>query len=546
MRRLLASLLLAGGLLAAPAEDLPGRSTGQGAASAPAAGKPAQPARPETRPSAPAPAEKPEAPRGRRDKAGRIAAINRRLYRLLEAGKHAECQPLLKQILQIDPSNSVAWYNLACCHSRVGEKDKAVESLDKAVEHGYSGFRHLERDPDLDAIRDTPGYKRLIARKDEVQRRRAAKIRDELRRRFGEGYLHEIDHDRRLVFATNVDRQTLDEMKQRLSAYASAQWKDLFTYPFEQYLTIVIPRSSDWPTHPSVGGFYARGAHVLYARTVGMTLIHEFTHALHGADQDGLGQEHPIWITEGLAALFESSKLVAGHVVPQPNRRLNILQEIVKRKRTLPFQELVKYSHAEFMKKTTTAYAQSGYMMTYLQRKGLLKKWYDAYTDGYERDRSGAKAMEKVLGKKLAEIEEDWKQWVGKLETPILWLPAKHAYIGIQLRAAVDGVRIMRVVPGSGADQAGLKADDVILRIDDERVIDPGRLMSIVYEHGVGDRIEVRYRRDGEYRTATVTLGAMPERMAPPAPPPKAPRRPATSPKPASRPATSPARKKAA
>jgi len=55
---------------------------------------------------------------------------------------------------------------------------------------------------------------------------------------------------------------------------------------------------------------------------MGSILTHEFTHALHFADQEGRGQEHPIWIAEGLATLFESSKLLGGHAVPQANYRL--------------------------------------------------------------------------------------------------------------------------------------------------------------------------------------------------------------------------------
>jgi len=534
MRRSLVVGVLVGGVLASQAPALPERpSSRPGSTSAPAVGKGEKR---RGKPARPAPGKTGRRLRERREKTRKIAALNRKLTRLFQQGKYAECEPLLRQVLRIDPKNHVAWYNLACYHSRVGEKGKAIESLEKAVELGYSEFRHLERDPDLAAIRGAPGYKRLIARKAEIQRQRAAKIRQMLRAKFGEGYLHEIDHDRKLVFATNVDRHTLADMKQRLTAYATAQQRHLFTYPFEQYLTIVIPRSSDWPTSPAVGGFYNRGAHVLYAQTVGLTLLHEFTHALHGADQEGLGQHHPIWITEGLATLFESSKVVAGRAVPQPNRRLIILRRIVQRGRHIPFKDFVRFSHAKFMGSAATAYCQSRYMLAYLHRKGVLKKWYDAYTEGYGDDRTGAEAMEKVLGKKLREIEKDWKAWVLTLEPPVLRLPARHAYLGIQLRPGVDGVRVVRVVPGSGADKAGLKADDVIIQIDGERVIDPGQLMTVVYRHEVGDKLKVRYRRGTTYRTATVTLGAMPDHVRPPAPP----RRPRT------RPATKPARKKAA
>ncbi len=534
MRRVAALLFLIAAVPVCPVRSAPRKPQVPPAATL-VGKKPGKPDRPDTRPARPHRDDKNEQLRRRREKARKIAEINRRVFRLFAAEKYAECRPLLERVLEIDPHNNIAWYNLACVHSRAGRKEEAIESLNTAVGHGYSAFRHLQRDPDLEAIRKTSGYKKLVARKDEIQRQRAAKIRDHLREQFGKGYLYEIDHDRKLVFATNVDRRTLVEMKQRLTAYAAAQWKGLFTNRFERYLTIVIPKSSDWKWDGR-GGFYSRGPHVLYARTVGLTLVHEFTHALHAADQEAFGQLHPIWITEGLATLFESSRVVAGRAAPQPNRRLNMLQSILRRRRTIPFGEFVGYSHRKFMTEAMTSYAQCRYMMMYLHGKGLLREWYDAYVDGYDGDRSGAAALEKVFGQKLGEIEADWKKWVMKLKAPVLRLPPRHAYIGIQLRPGVDGVRVVRVVPGSGADKAGLRADDVIIRIDGERTVDPERLLAIVYRHEVGDKVKVRYRRDGEYSQVAVTLGAMPASKRAPEP-----RR-----RPEPKPATKPARKKAA
>ena len=319
MGRLLISLLVFAAALARPAW--------------PAPKNPADLTKPPT--ARPKSADPPRRGRSRRDTARRIARINRQLTALFEQKKYEQCEALLKEALKLDPDNGITWYNLACVHSRTGRKDRAVEALDTAVAHGYSGFRHMERDPDLDAIRKMPGYRKIIARRDEIHRERAEKIRDRLRKEFGEGYLVGVDHERKLVFATNVDRHTLDEMKQRLTTYATAQWADLFTHGFERYHTVVVPRSSDWPSE-RMGGFYARQTHTLYARNVGMTLVHEFTHALHAADQDGFGQHHPIWVTEGLATLFETSRVADGHAMPRVNRRLNLLQHLVRRKRTAP------------------------------------------------------------------------------------------------------------------------------------------------------------------------------------------------------------------
>ncbi|WP_128377447.1 S1C family serine protease [Streptomyces cavernae] len=63
------------------------------------------------------------------------------------------------------------------------------------------------------------------------------------------------------------------------------------------------------------------------------------------------------------------------------------------------------------------------------------------------------------------------------------------------------------VTPGGPADKAGLKAGDVITKLD-KRVIDSGpTLIGEIWTHQPGDKVKLTYTRDGETRTAEVTLG---------------------------------------
>jgi len=473
-------------------------------------------------------------------RARRVLKYHRRTIDLARAGKYAECRPILRKILDLDPSDSTAWYNMACVHSRLHEPRRAIACLTKALEHGYSDFRHMGRDPDMEPLRDLPGYKALLARKDQIQRERAEKIHAELRERFGEGYICEIDHASKLVFATNIDRQMLTELRDYLVAYATAQWNDLFTYRFEQYVTVVVPAAGDNKRLRArgVGGYYHHGRRMLIARQIGMVMTHEFTHALHHADMDGMGQRHPIWITEGLATLFESSRLVGGHVAPQPNHRLTYLKRLAARGKALPWKKLFGLSHRDFMRSAAVGYSQARGIMLYLHEKRLLRKWYDAYTEGYEDDKTGAAAMEKVFGKPLGEVEADWKRWVRELKGPPLRLKADSACIGVRTRGQVDGLRIVGIVARSGAAKAALAVGDVIVGVDGERMTDSAALLRRVAACEVGDELRIRFRRDGEYRTVTVTLGKVPAdlfRRRRPAP--KTRPRPKAAPRPRSRPA---------
>jgi len=46
-------------------------------------------------------------------------------------------------------------------YSQMGKKDKAIEYLEMAFEHGYRDFYHVSTDDDVDAIRDMPEFKKI-------------------------------------------------------------------------------------------------------------------------------------------------------------------------------------------------------------------------------------------------------------------------------------------------------------------------------------------------------------------------------------------------
>ena len=56
------------------------------------------------------------------------------------------------------------FYDAACLYSRMKNKDKALEYLEKCLEMGYNRFSHIRIDHDMDFIRDTPEFKALITK----------------------------------------------------------------------------------------------------------------------------------------------------------------------------------------------------------------------------------------------------------------------------------------------------------------------------------------------------------------------------------------------
>lgn len=462
--------------------------------------------------SSPAASNTPASTSSPAELAKKLVALHERSVRQFGAGEIEKAKATLQEILALDQSDEMAWYNLACADCRLGDKTAALRDLNSACDHLYADFRFMQHDDDLAGLRDLPGYKTLLARNEKVQQLRASSLEEQLKKELGDKCIYEIDHKDKFVFGTTVDKPTLDDVKARLQKEATALWADLFSNKLEQYVTVAVPSPDYRSNNPMLagGGFYDHAAKMLVVRQVGMVLQHEFAHALHDADQDALGQRHPIWIIEGFSTFCEVARFDDGHVTPLPSHRLNMLQMMQARKRLIPWADFFKLEQPEYMKKADVSYPQSRYILIYLFDKGLLTKWYKTYTQDYKKDPTGAAALAKVFDKPIDEIEADWQKWVAQQKPPLVALPANHAYMGVATSMSTDGLTIQQIVRGSGADKAGLKPGDTITSIDNERVMEPEALLNIVDAHQVGDKLEVGYRRDGKYQSATVTLAAMP------------------------------------
>ena len=68
------------------------------------------------------------------------------------------------------------------------------------------------------------------------------------------------------------------------------------------------------------------------------------------------------------------------------------------------------------------------------------------------------------------------------------------------------GVYVYSVNDGSGADKAGLKAGDRIVKIDNQEVDSYATLSKIIDSHSVGDSVKLTYSRNGEQKQVSVKL----------------------------------------
>jgi putative serine protease PepD len=86
----------------------------------------------------------------------------------------------------------------------------------------------------------------------------------------------------------------------------------------------------------------------------------------------------------------------------------------------------------------------------------------------------------------------------------------KHAYLGVGITTASNGVKLSEVRPGTPAANAGLQAGDVITAVGGRQVHDPTALSTAIDAKKPGDRVTLTYTRNGQTHTATVTLAERP------------------------------------
>ncbi|TDQ03308.1 MULTISPECIES: S1C family serine protease [unclassified Leifsonia] len=94
---------------------------------------------------------------------------------------------------------------------------------------------------------------------------------------------------------------------------------------------------------------------------------------------------------------------------------------------------------------------------------------------------------------------------------------ATHGLLGASVadastdsKATTVGALIKSVTSGGAAAGAGLKAGDIVVNLDDTPITDATDLTAQVRAQAAGSKVDVTYIRDGQTKTATVTLGSLP------------------------------------
>ncbi len=333
------------------------------------------------------------------------------------------------------------------------------------------------------------------------------------KQKLGPAYETAVDVRHHLVYVSALDAGTFRQVRGTLARYADAQRGLLFPEPPPWNVVVVLPTLSDYrrpgpPEH--AGGYYQPATRTLTSLSVSDVLIHEFTHALHHADQVRRGQRHPIWIAEGLATFFQGAWTQSGILAPQALPDLATLQGAIKEGSVPSLGDLCAITPTAFQKRAETAYPYVRYVMLWLYRQGKLRAFYEAYTGRYAADTTGRAALESLLGKPLAEIDAAWRAWLADLEPP--WTPAHPvvAHLGVRMRPDEEGVRVDGFLPKSVAETAGvLRVGDVLISLAGRATPTARDLSQAVRGCKPGETVTIEILREGRREVVTQVLGAV-------------------------------------
>lgn len=98
---------------------------------------------------------------------------------------------------------------------------------------------------------------------------------------------------------------------------------------------------------------------------------------------------------------------------------------------------------------------------------------------------------------------------IGVVSAPLQSSPMPQAVLGVSMYRVDNGVRINLVMPGTGAERAGMRAGDVIATINGREADSPDTISNIVRSLLPGDKVTLKVVREQAPLSLTATLGDM-------------------------------------
>ncbi len=99
------------------------------------------------------------------------------------------------------------------------------------------------------------------------------------------------------------------------------------------------------------------------------------------------------------------------------------------------------------------------------------------------------------------------RAWQELSERDMWTSTGNRALLGVNTDKASEGAKITGLTKDGGAEKAGLKEGDIIMKIDDREINEATTLYEIIGKYKPEDKVKVTYKRGKKTETTTATLG---------------------------------------
>jgi Flp pilus assembly protein TadD len=81
-----------------------------------------------------------------------------------KTGRIADGLRMDRKLVRLEPANATAHYNLACSLALTKRKAAALRELEQAIALGYNDADWMQQDPDLEELKKSPAFQKLLGK----------------------------------------------------------------------------------------------------------------------------------------------------------------------------------------------------------------------------------------------------------------------------------------------------------------------------------------------------------------------------------------------
>jgi hypothetical protein len=233
----------------------------------------------------------------------------------------------------------------------------------------------------------------------------------------GKAYSYGDDPKHGIVWASCLPPERQSQVLAMLAAQSEQQAAYLFGGMPETEVFVAVGTEKDVKKvvggSATTGGVYEHPKRRIVIADPDVPLRHEWTHAMHFAHMERLGQPHAMWVQEGLAALYERYEIAAdGAITFLPTERHDVARKAASNRKGLTVASMAAMEPDPFMAKSQTTYPVARSVFEFMADRGKLRAWYRRYVETFAKDPTGRAAIESTFGMSVEDFDRAWREWV--------------------------------------------------------------------------------------------------------------------------------------